>query len=548
MGQTVTRKPDAALRALVNAVRDQVPGQQARLAATAAGRDVLERLGGEWLGALVRTASLVWPEGCDIELHLEHSEPMQSLTDTGWDTRDGLVTVTPDDTEYPSRRRPALHATLPSSDLLDDVPTFAIGPRDSRTARMISSAYTSLYTHTPLVLDSYRQWRASGRPRALVPEDWSVAGTGTEYGTTAGVRVMWVAMHWAETGGAESWAWEQARIAKEAGFQLVITFDRAAPQRLLRRALALTGDVYLVGNILSGSDFAAFVRALVARHGITDIHIHHSMLAYSQLPLLRQLVPDLHVTDSTHIAEYNGGGFVGVSAEYSSLIDVHHVISPDLMARLRDAGVPEGKIVYRPLTGFTSHGIAPATPALREGEPVRVGFLGRLSVQKRPYLFERLVRLLQSLDPGSFRFVMQGAGELEEVVSRDARRLRLDSILERRAWGPARELLQDVDVLVITSENEGLTLTALEADAAGVLVVSTDVGSQYSVVADRALLPVQPVPFLRSAAALLRQLARDPQLYEQLRTEQHRKVAEVAAVEPATRYFSDVYAKELSRD
>lgn len=548
MERTVSSKPDAALAALVSAVRDRLPAHEVRIAATAAGRSVLERLGGAWLSCLVRSAVLVWPDGCDIELHLGHSEPMQSLADTGWDSRDGLITITPGNSRGSSLRRPVLHATLPSATLLDDVPTFAIGPRDSRKARIVSSVYTSLYTRAPLLLDSYRQWRASARSRALVPQGWSVVGTEAERGTAVGERVMWIAMHWAETGGAESWAWEQARIAKEAGFRLVITFDRAAPQRLLDRALELTDDVYLAGNVLSGADFPAFARALVTRHGVTDIHIHHSILAYSQLPLLRQLVPDLHVTDSIHIAEYNGGGFVGVSAEYSSLIDVHHVISPDLVARLREAGVPEERIVYRPLTGFTSVGISDDGGSQRPATPLRVGFLGRLSVQKRPYLFERLVRVLHTLEPGAFRFVMQGSGELEEVVSRDAQRLRMERILERRGWAPAQELLADIDVLIITSENEGLTLTALEADAAGVLVLSADVGSQYSVVADGALLPVQPTRFLRAAVPLTRRLAQDPALYEQLLAEQHRKVGEVRAVEPATQYFRDRYAKELHRD
>ena len=44
--------------------------------------------------------------------------------------------------------------------------------------------------------------------------------------------------------------------------------------------------------------------------------------------------------------------------------------------------------------------------------------------------------------------------------------------------------LDAADVLVITSDNEGVTLTSFEADAHDALVISADVGSQRSVVVD----------------------------------------------------------------
>lgn len=539
---------DSDLRQIARLASQDLGGVLMGVAATREGREVLTRLGARWFACALRPLALIHPDGFDAEAHVGRVEPMLPAADCGWASRDAVVSIG----QTGARSAEVTgHVTLPALSLLDDSPTFSYGPRDSMKARVVSTAYTRLYQRVPLVLDSYRQWRSARRTSTRACAGWCVTPdrAAEQDRATSEQRVMWVAMHWAESGGAESWAWEQARLAHEAGFALVMTFDRTAPQRQLERALALTNDVYLVGNALRGADFASFTRALLARHAITDIHIHHSMLAYSQLPLIRQLSPGVRVTDSTHIAEYRDGGFVGTSIEYSSLIDEHHVISPDLVRRYREAGVDASKIAYHPLTGFTSQAIEERTPAAAgEGRPLTVGYLGRLAVQKRPYLFQRVARLLAARSRGSFRFLMQGSGELEQEVARDARVLRLDDVVERRDWAPASELLRDIDVLLICSENEGLTLTALEADAAGVLVISTDVGSQYSVVADGALLPLQPVPFVRGAYRLLSALSDEPQLYARLLEEQHRKVRKVTAVQSATQYFSDRYAKEMSRD
>ncbi|WP_338371889.1 glycosyltransferase, partial [Enterococcus faecium] len=54
---------------------------------------------------------------------------------------------------------------------------------------------------------------------------------------------------------------------------------------------------------------------------------------------------------------------------------------------------------------------------------------------------------------------------------------------------PVSETLDEAHVLVVSSHNEGLTLTTLEAIAHGVPVVSTDVGAQRDIIPAPALVP-----------------------------------------------------------
>jgi glycosyltransferase involved in cell wall biosynthesis len=59
---------------------------------------------------------------------------------------------------------------------------------------------------------------------------------------------------------------------------------------------------------------------------------------------------------------------------------------------------------------------------------------------------------------------------------------------ERLVWGGLREDMPDVyfatDVLAVTSDNEGTAVTAIEAQASGVPVVTTRVGGMASVISN----------------------------------------------------------------
>lgn len=506
---------------------------------TAQAADVFDVLGAGWLAAALRTQRLVSGErAVRAELHFQNAEPMRNLAETGWSARDGLAAV------GRGTVLNTMHIAVPSPELFSGESTFSFGNTATLKGRILSKVYTGLYNQVPLFLDSYRQWRNT-KTHVAPHFTQHVTAVAADAHEASNDRVMWVAMHWAETGGAESWAWEQARIAHEAGFELVLTFDRAAPQRLLDRAYALTPHVYLVGNSLEPHMWGRFAEALVEHHGITDVHIHHSQLAYETIPLLRLAHPYLRVEDTTHITEHRGGGFVRTSIENSAAIDLHHVISPQLVEVYEQAGIDSDKVVLHPLIGFTldenSVTVTDRIPAM----PLRVGFLGRFSAQKRPYLFQRVAAYMNLRHPGDAVFIMQGAGELAPMIDRDERRLKLADVVERRGWAPSEDLLSDIDVLLVTSDNEGLTLTTLEADALGVLVVSSDVGSQRDVIADGALFPREPLPFMKQASNLLSRLSGDPHLYSQLLAEQHRKISAIRGMESATEFYTRHYQEEL---
>ena len=106
---------------------------------------------------------------------------------------------------------------------------------------------------------------------------------------------------------------------------------------------------------------------------------------------------------------------------------------------------------------------------------VLVGFVGRLTGIKRP---DRFVRLAQAVPNATFVFV--GNGPLRDETMASAESLTNVKFLD---WHDDVSLvLSALDVVVLTSDNEGVPLSLIEAASAGVPVVATDVGSVREIV------------------------------------------------------------------
>ncbi|MCM8811740.1 MAG: glycosyltransferase family 4 protein [Candidatus Omnitrophica bacterium] len=111
-------------------------------------------------------------------------------------------------------------------------------------------------------------------------------------------------------------------------------------------------------------------------------------------------------------------------------------------------------------------------------EKIRIGFVGRLVPVKEPELLLKALRKLTSFEGSScFEAVIVGDGELRLETEQKARLLELTDRVRFTGW--QKDLLpvyESLDILCLTSRNEGTPVAAIEALAASRPVVSTDVG------------------------------------------------------------------------
>lgn len=109
-------------------------------------------------------------------------------------------------------------------------------------------------------------------------------------------------------------------------------------------------------------------------------------------------------------------------------------------------------------------------------EPL-VGIIGRLTAIKNHRLFLEMARRLVNRNNPQIRFLIVGDGELRSILEAEAKELGLNGRVIFTGWQKEmKRIYQGLDLVVLTSNNEGTPLSLIEALAAGRPVIATDVG------------------------------------------------------------------------
>jgi glycosyltransferase involved in cell wall biosynthesis len=187
-----------------------------------------------------------------------------------------------------------------------------------------------------------------------------------------------------------------------------------------------------------------------------------------------------------------------------------------------------------------------AAPRSRhDGEPPRIVTVGRLAWPKDPLT---LVRALARVRGSPFSALIVGDGPDRSGVEAEVRELGLESAVH--LGGPRSDvpdLLARSDVFVLSSRSEGGPISILEAMAAGLPVVASDVGGVSELVVEGATGLLVPAGDPAALAAALERLLADPELRRRLGAagrERARQRFDVSALRSA---HLELYARELAR-
>ncbi len=183
---------------------------------------------------------------------------------------------------------------------------------------------------------------------------------------------------------------------------------------------------------------------------------------------------------------------------------------------------------------------------LDPGVPV-VGMISRLVPQKDPITFLRMARLVTEMVP-DVRFLLVGDGPLRRAVERAVQETGLsDRVIVTGFRSDVNELLQTMDVVVLTSLWEGLPLTLLEAMAAARPVVATLVaGSSDVVVNGETGFLVPPHDPVQIAAAVT-QLIQNPALRQAMGQQGRTRVARDFSLSRMVQETVNVYRAVLHK-
>lgn len=193
--------------------------------------------------------------------------------------------------------------------------------------------------------------------------------------------------------------------------------------------------------------------------------------------------------------------------------DLFIVPSPSIARRMETWSDRRGWIAVIPNAVDLEHFRTTATTSTGGSQPRRVGFIGRLDPVKRvPDLLEAIASL-----PSTYRLNVYGDGVMRSKLER----LIVKSNLSGRVQlhGQVTDVpgaFGTIDLLVLPSDAEGFGLVLIEAMAAGVPVIGTNVDGIRDVIRAGETGLLVPPRNPAALAAAIQRLAEDAQLRERL--------------------------------
>lgn len=325
-----------------------------------------------------------------------------------------------------------------------------------------------------------------------------------------------IGVHWLEVGGAENMARDTITWALEAGLRVFVVAGVPALQRMADR-LPDHPDLRFIrlDRYLQAQDWPRYLANLATRENIRLIHIHHCVPLYNAIAHLRMMHPDIKVIDTTHIVEHGDGGYPRISGVWSNYIDMHHVISRELVDFYRDHfHTLDRARLGRMLTRSDTAAVLPEPNLTPDPKALHIAIVGRLVYQKRPVVIVECLRALAKWAKAkniTLSVTWVGEGPMSGAVDTLLRRYGLSETVVRKPAGtdvPA--LFESADILLLPSNNEGLALVCYEAIAHGTIPISSNVGSQSEIVPDDLLLPLDPVQAVKACVGAVDKLCHDP--------------------------------------
>lgn len=225
-------------------------------------------------------------------------------------------------------------------------------------------------------------------------------------------------------------------------------------------------------------------------------------------------------------------------------------------------GCPEDKLEIIPngidVDGYVSVKDERLKVRAEEGRPFTIGFVGRVTPIKDVKTFIRAIKIAVDRNPNIKVLVMGPLDEDPDYV--DECRILIDMFdLEEKIIFTGRvnvkEYYPKLDVVLLTSVSEGLPFVILEAHAAGIPCIATDVGACRELLEgrtedDKALGPSGVVTLVSSpdqTAAAISRMIEDEAYYDGLCKSSLKRVHHHYRIEDVNARYTHIY-HELMRD
>ncbi|MEE0943882.1 MAG: glycosyltransferase [Clostridia bacterium] len=244
------------------------------------------------------------------------------------------------------------------------------------------------------------------------------------------------------------------------------------------------------------------------------VHTHASLSARIAAKMLK--VP---VINTRHCIEPKKNGLVRMAYRIinRTLSDRAVAVSEAVYRNLVEDGMAADKVtvIYNGVPGLKI--LADSEKARVRAElglegSLAVGIVARLEPVKNHMLFLEAAAAVYELND-KFRFVIVGDGSMEQMLKAEVERRGLSDVVIFTGYlEDTTEVMNAIDINVLTSDREALSLSLIEGMSVGKPCITTDAGGTREVVENGKSGIVVPVGDAVNLTAAILRLASDPEL------------------------------------
>lgn len=291
------------------------------------------------------------------------------------------------------------------------------------------------------------------------------------------VPVLYLAP-WVDYGGSDKNTIDWFRWIDRDRFAPSLITTQPSPNRLLTEIAPFAEEVWALPDLMPAEDMPRFIFDFLHSRDVRALHLMNSRLGFELLPDLACLPRPPGVVIQLHVEEADRSGYVRyVTTRYGNLVDRFSVSNKYVAKAVEGYGIPAEKIrvIYTGVDPDEEFSPDRAEPIqVLPDDRLQILFAARLVAQKDPLLMLEVASALR--DRGvSFQIHVVGEGDLEDEIRA---RIADGDLGEQVLLHPPTPGLQRwyaaCDVLLMTSEFEGIPCVVFEAMAMGLPIVAPD--------------------------------------------------------------------------
>lgn len=299
----------------------------------------------------------------------------------------------------------------------------------------------------------------------------------------AGEKVsVLIILPWLEVGGVEQVFYNIISGLDRDKLSIYIATTLKSTNLWKEKFIPITDGVFILSSFVKDYHHACgFILDLINNKSISVVHISNSKLGYYMAPRIKNAFPGIKIIDLLHMDEPDRPwDYFRVSDMVKQYLDLRVVLTNYFKQLLvekssedprRVAVIPNGI----DLSPFAVPPGGKKKARIQEGV-LQIAFVGRMHLQKQPLKFLHIAHRLVE-QKAAARFIMIGDGPLYNEVKSYIKKHNLHKSVQLLGFrnDVSRLLAEEIDLLIAPSQREGLPVIGIEALAAGVPIIASDV-------------------------------------------------------------------------